>query len=501
VLTEPITRAGRTDLLRGALYVRAVSTAELHLSPASLAPSDGRRRRSALAVAAWMLAAALPLIGLVSLLLREQLDPNWTNHRVHFTVFLAVGVGVFALGYAAGGAANRRGDARVLLISLAFLATGGFLGLHALGTAGVLFAHEYAGFKVANPVGLVIAALFAFASGFVDLRPSFAPLVVRHRTALRRTVLAAMAVWFLWTVTELPPLHEPSSEGGSHSVLAAMAGIGSVVYAVAAARYWYVYRGRIGLLQASVIACFLLLAQAMIGVALTGERAWHASWWEWHGLIVTAYAVVSYAAHREWHDERFRALYLPATRERVQSVSVLFSDLAGFTAFAERSTPAEVARMLNTYYAAAAPLITRRFGGEVEKFMGDGMMATFNSRGDQPDHAVRAAGAALALQRELTAVAEDNPGWPRLRVGVNSGLASVREMGGDGFVAYVVVGDTVNTASRLESEAPEGGVLIGAETRRALPEESIVEAVPGLRVKGRQEAVDAYLLRALPHSG
>jgi adenylate cyclase len=477
-----------------------VSTAELYLSPANLALSHERRGRGALAVAAWMLAAALPLVGLLSLLLREQLDPGWDNHRVHFIVFLAVGVGVFVLASAAGRAANRRGDARVLLISLAFLATGGFLGLHALGTAGILFTHEYAGFKIANPVGLVLAALFALASAFVDLRPSFAPLVVRHRVALRRAVLAALAVWFVWTVIELPPLHEPSSEGGSRSLLAAMAGIGTVVYAVAAARYWNVYRGRIGLLQASVIACFVLLAEAMIGVALTGERAWHASWWEWHALIVTAYAVVSFAANRQWHDERFRGLYLPTTRERVQSVSVLFSDLAGFTAFAERAKPADVASVLNSYYAVAAPLITRRFGGEVEKFIGDGMMATFNSRGDEPDHAVRAAGAALALQRELTAIAEANPGWPRLRVGVNSGVAVVREMGGDGFVAYVVVGDTVNTAARLESEAPEGGVLIGAETRRALPDGSVVEAVPGLRVKGKQEAVDAYLLRALPRS-
>jgi len=478
-----------------------VSTAELHLSSANLAPSHGRRGRSALAVVAWVLAAALPLVGLVSLLLREQLDPDWSNHRVHFTLFLAVGVGVFVLAYAAGGAANRRGDARVLLISLAFLATGGFLGLHALGTTGVLFTHEHAGFKVANPAGLVLAALFALASGFVDLRPSFAPLVVRHRVALQRAVLAAIAVWFLWTVTELPPLREPSSEGGSHSVLAAMAGIGAVVYAVAATRYWYVYRGRVALLQASVIACFVLLAEAMIGVALTGERAWHASWWEWHGLVVTAYIVVSYAAHRQWHDERFRGLYLPTTRARIQSVSVLFSDLAGFTAFAERAKPDDVASVLDTYYAAATPLITRRFGGEVEKFIGDGMMATFNSRGDKPDHPVRAAGAALALQRELTAVAEANPGWPRLRVGVNSGIAVVREMGGDGFVAYEVIGDTVNTASRLESEAPVGGVLIGAETRRALPDDSVVEAVPGLRVKGKQEAVDAYLLHALPGSG
>ena len=475
-----------------------MSTAELHLSPANLPPSHAGRGRGTLAAAAWVLAAALPLVGFASLLLREQLDPDWSNHRVHFTAFLAVGVAVFVLAYAAGGAANRRGDARVLLISLAFLATGGFLGLHALGTAGVLVTQEHAGFKVANPVGLVLAALFALASAFVDLRPSFAPLVVRHRAALQRAVLVAMAVWLVWTVTDLPPLRKPGSEGGSHSVVAALAGLGAVAYAIAAARYLYVYRGRIDLLPASVIACFVLLAEAMIGVALTGERAWHASWWEWHALIVTAYAVVSYAAHRQWHDERFRGLYLPTTRERVQSVSVLFSDLAGFTAFAERATPVEVANVLNTYYGTAAPLITRGFGGEVEKFIGDGMMATFNTRGDEPDHAARAAGAALALQRELTAVADANPGWPRLRIGVNSGVAVVREMGGDGFVAYVVVGDTVNTASRLESEAPEGGVLIGAETYRALPEGSEAEAVPRLRVKGKQEEVEAYLLRALP---
>ena len=477
-----------------------MSISELPLSHVKVRPNDGWRPRGALVVAAWTLAAVLPLVGLVSLLLREQLDPDWSNPRVHFTLFLSVGVGVFVLAYAAGGAANRRGDARVLLISLAFLATGGFLGLHALGTAGVLFTHEYAGFKVANPVGLVVASLFALASAFVDLRPSFAPRVVRHRAALRRAVYAAMAVWFVWTVVELPPLNEVHSEGGSHSLVAAMAGLGAVAYGVAAARYAYVYRGRVALLQASVIACFVLLAEAMIGVALTGERAWHASWWEWHALIVTAYAVVSYAAYRQWRDERFRGLYLPTTRERDQSVSVLFSDLAGFTSFAERAKPAEVASVLNTYYTAAVPLITRGFGGQVEKFMGDGVMATFNSHGDQPDHAVRAAGAALALQRELTAIAEDNPGWPRLRVGVNSGVASVREMGGHGFVDYVVVGDTVNTASRLESEAPAGGVLIGAETRRALPDGSVVEPVPGLRVKGKEMAVDAYLLHALAGS-
>ena len=57
--------------------------------------------------------------------------------------------------------------------------------------------------------------------------------------------------------------------------------------------------------------------------------------------------------------------------------------------------------MLAAYYSVAAPLISKQFGGEVEKFVGDGIIATFNTRGDQPDHALRAAGAALALQREL----------------------------------------------------------------------------------------------------
>ena len=154
--------------------------------------------------------------------------------------------------------------------------------------------------------------------------------------------------------------------------------------------------------------------------------------------------------------------------------------------------------MLNTYYAMAAPLISRRFGGELEKFMGDGMMATFNSRGDQPDHAQRAAGAALALQEEIGRLADANPGWPRLRIGINSGEAMVREMGGHGFVAYAVIGDTVNTASRLEGQAPVGGVLIGERTRALLPGGARTEAVTGVRVKGKEAALDAFLLRALP---
>jgi adenylate cyclase len=448
--------------------------------------------------AAWVVAGALPLIGLASLLLRSQLDPHWENPKVHFVVFAAVGSLAFALAFLAGEAATRRGDARVLLISLAFLTTGGFLGLHAVGTPGVLFTGELSGFKVAIPVGLLLAAGFAFGSAFVDWAPRFAAGVMRRRSLLRRAVLAAMLLWFVWTVAKIAPLDRPTSEGATGSLLSAMAVLGVLLYGAAALRYWSVYRADLSLLPASVIACFVLLAEAMIGVATTGERSWHASWWEWHGLIVVAYLIIGFAAHREWREDRFRHLYLPTTRQRSQDVSVLFSDLAGFTSFSERSSGDEVAALLSTYYQAAAPLISRKFRGDIEKFMGDGMMATFNARGDQPDHAVRAARAALALQAEIGRLAEQNPGWPRLRVGVNSGDAVLRELGGHGHVAYSLIGDTVNAGARLEGKAPVGSVLIGAETYRRLPAGAVVEPMGRVTVKGRSAALEAYVLRTLP---
>ena len=86
-----------------------------------------------------------------------------------------------------------------------------------------------------------------------------------------------------------------------------------------------------------------------------------------------------------------------------------------------------------------------------------------------------------------------------MRVGVNSGEALVREVGDRGHVAYHgSVGDTVNTGSRLEGQAPPGGVLIGAETYEQLPDGTVVEAGRALTVKGKNDVVTAYVLLALP---
>jgi adenylate cyclase len=459
-------------------------------------PRDQASARTTLP-AAWVVAAVLPLVGLISLIEYKRLDPGWANPRLHFVLFLTVGLVASALAVGAGEAARRRGDARVLLISLAFLTTGGFMALHALGTQTILFSSEYAGFQVAIPVGLLIGSVFAAAAGCVDLRPEWPGRVVRARARLRAGVIGVMALWVVWTLAQLPPLSHPGSEGATGSLLAVMAGVGTLVYGFAAVRFWLAFRGRLTLLPVSVIACCVLLTEAMIGVAVTGERAWHASWWEWHGLIVVAYLVVGFAASRQWKDERFRALYLQTTRERACDLTVLFGDLVGFTTFSERNAPADVSAMLNAFYGVATPLITRRFGGTIERFTGDGMLVSFNARGDQPDHAARAARAALALQREVERLATEHDGWPRLRVGVNSGDVVIREMGGDGYVAYELCGDAVNTGARLEALAPAGGVLIGADTYRRLGRGVSAEPRAGLRVKGKEAAVDAYVLQAL----
>jgi hypothetical protein len=88
--------------------------------------------------------------------------------------------------------------------------------------------------------------------------------------------------------------------------------------------------------------------------------------------------------------------------------------------------------MLNTYFQVVVPPVVRRHGGDVDRIIGDALMVTFNKRGDQPDHAWRAAAAGLAMQDATARVADTHAGWPRFRVGVNSGRASVSLLGTEG---------------------------------------------------------------------
>jgi class 3 adenylate cyclase len=130
----------------------------------------------------------------------------------------------------------------------------------------------------------------------------------------------------------------------------------------------------------------------------------------------------------------------------------------------------------------------------IERFAGDAIMAVFNAAGDEPDHAARAARAALGLQRATASVSGRRPDWPSFRAGVNTGRAVVGNVGSAEQRSFTVIGDTTNLAARLQAEAEPGQVVIGPATFAALGDGALVRALGGLQLKGKSEPVEAFVL-------
>jgi class 3 adenylate cyclase len=438
----------------------------------------------------WGVALSLPLAGLILVLAAPSADVHWEHHPSHFWLVLGTAAISTTLAFTTSGIALRRADARLFLVSLSFLAAAGFLALHALATPGVLLDGPNQGFTIATPVGLLVSAAFAGWSA-LPLPPERAQAVMRNAQLLRGGLIALMVAWAAVSLGSVPPLDDPTPSERASGGLIALALLALIPFAFAAWRYAAMaFRTGAPLLLA-VASAFTLLAEAMIAVALA--RSWHASWWEWHVLMLTAFGAIAYSASREDGEERFSDLYLDQTAAGKREVSVLFADLEGFTSFSEGRDPREVTEMLNAYLRVAIPPIVRQHGGEIDRLIGDAIMATWGTRGDQPDHARRAVEAALAVQRETGRIAAEHPGWPRFRAAVNTGEALVGVLGAESGRSYTVIGDAVNLAARLEAQAPRGRVVIGATTLRAVPGVR-VQALEALRVKGRREAVDAYLV-------
>jgi len=182
----------------------------------------------------------------------------------------------------------------------------------------------------------------------------------------------------------------------------------------------------------------------------------------------------------------------PGLVEERKVVTVLFADLVGFTARAERLDPEDVRAILTPYFARVRSEI-ESFGGTVEKFIGDAVMAIFGApvvHGDDPERAVRAA---LAM---CAAVEEMNRGEPELelkiRVAVNTGEALVTLGASAAHGEGVVAGDVVNTASRLQEAAPVNGILVGEETYRATRSVILYEDAESVVAKGKEEPVRVW---------
>jgi len=177
-------------------------------------------------------------------------------------------------------------------------------------------------------------------------------------------------------------------------------------------------------------------------------------------------------------------------------VSVLFADLTGFTSMAERMAPAEVVQVLNQVFERLTEAVFA-LDGTLDKFRGDGMMAFFGAPLQLHDHAERAVEAALRMQEMLEDWNQNSPDDRRLamRIGINSGVVVVGDIGSPQRKDYTVIGDAVNIASRLESfVARPGQVVIGQETRRRLGEAFDCRALQEVRLRGRRRAVRPYLV-------
>src|SRR3954453_4370502 len=189
----------------------------------------------------------------------------------------------------------------------------------------------------------------------------------------------------------------------------------------------------------------------------------------------------------------------PAAGSERRLVPVLFAALVGFTALSEHLDPEEVRELLSSYFERCRTLI-ERYGGTVEKFIGDAVMAVWGPPVAREDDAERAVRAALALTQTVTALGAD-AGMPDLRVraGVLTGSAAVDlAAAGEGMV----LGDAVNTASRLQSIAPPGAVLVDDVTRAATEAAIAYEESGTHEVKGREEPIKTWkALRVVANVG
>lgn len=171
-------------------------------------------------------------------------------------------------------------------------------------------------------------------------------------------------------------------------------------------------------------------------------------------------------------------------------VTVLFADLQEFTPFSERTPPADVVAMLNAAFGEAVPAIFAE-GGTIIQFAGDAVVAVFNAPVRQPDHAVRAAGAALALQASIARLPAEAP---RFRVGLNTGPALVGNVGSAELRNFVAIGDTTNLAARLQTFAAPGTVVIAESTRKALGRAAHVRDLGEPKLKGKSAVGTIYEL-------
>ena len=178
-----------------------------------------------------------------------------------------------------------------------------------------------------------------------------------------------------------------------------------------------------------------------------------------------------------------------------KKLTILFSDIAGFTSWCASQKPEDIHRTLNEYFEEMSEIIFRH-GGTIDKYIGDGLLVFFGDPIDQEDHSLRAVSAAIDMQKkamELKIDWEKKGGMPlEIRIGINTGDVVVGNMGSEKRLDYTVIGANVNLAQRLESNAPLGGILVSEAVFREISDTFIVENAGKIKAKGFSDEIEVF---------
>jgi PAS domain S-box-containing protein len=180
-------------------------------------------------------------------------------------------------------------------------------------------------------------------------------------------------------------------------------------------------------------------------------------------------------------------------------VTTLFADLSGFSTYSEKNPPELVFKILNSYLSLAAQAILEE-EGTLDKFMGDAVLALWNSPDPQEDHALRAARAALNIIRRAQEAHKEIPDPAQhmtFRIGISTGPAIIGNVGTSELFNYTAIGDTVNIAQRLQTVAKPGQILIQKSTYDIVAEKITGLPLEPIFVKGREQAIEVYSLEGL----
>ncbi len=416
-----------------------------------------------------------------------------------------------------------------LLVALGFITMAGFFTVHALSTPGGGLVSDPASGLVtgvsAELALMVPAAVFALrytrVRAYLERRIAPGPLVGAVVTSLlayavlglgwpsafdglARVLLAAGGAY------EYDPTGYGYGGGGREGVFPYLA-VGATV-ALYAFSAWHAgrefVRTRLPLAQALAFA-FLLLGQAQLSQFL--GPVWSLSWWEYHALMLAAVTIAVGAIFIELDRRRGLERFLPrAVVDRVmagdaklvgerRTVTILFTDLRGSTALADRVDPERAVAVMNGYIRVFA-LSVLRHDGILDKFTGDGIMAIFGAGGAVQAGVEDAVASALDMRARLAQLSaqREAAGEPTLGYGVGLHVGDV-VLGAVGLPErsdYTALGDTVNTASRMESLTKELGVdiVVTAEIARRLDPGLVVPLGEAL-VKGKSAPLEVFGLR------